>query len=178
MVENITNLALNTAGTLLNQVAAGIVILIAGLALGLLVRKMSFRLLQEMGFNKIVSRAGLNYNAEYWLSALLSSFIYFFTIILVLNQLGIQSLVIYLAAAGIVILIILTFVAGIKDIIPNVLGGVHLRRKIKLKEGQKVELPEVSGTVQHIGYLETKIKTKKGDILHVPNVLFREKSNS
>lgn len=178
MVENITSMALNTAKSLLNQIAVGIVILITGLALGLLVQKVALRLLQEIEFNKIISRTGLNYNAEYWISSLLSYIIYLSTIILVLNQLGIRSLVIYLIAAGTIILIILTFIAGIKDIIPNLLGGAYLRRQQKLKEGHWLELPEVSGTVQHIGYLETEIKTKKGEVLHVPNALFSRKKAS
>lgn len=165
-------MAINTAGSLLNLVAVGIVILIAGLALGLLIKKVSFRILQEITLNKIMSKVGFSYNFEYGISSLLSYIIYLFTLIFFLDQLGIRSIVIYLAVAGMVVLIILPFVVGLKDIVPNVRGWMYIQRTKAVKEKKQVELPQVSGMVQHIGYLETEIKTKRGDMLYVPNSLF------
>ncbi len=172
MVKNITATAINTAESLLNQMAVGIVILIAGLALGLLVKKFSFRILQQIELNRNMNKLGFAYNAEQGISSLLSSAIYFFTIILFLDQLGIRFLVIYLAAAGMIMLVLLTFMVGLKDVLPNFRGWIYVRRQKSFKEGQQIELPEVAGRVQHIGYLETEIKMKKGDVLHVPNSLF------
>ena len=177
MVENITSVAINTAQSLLNQVAVAIVILIAGLALGLLVKKVALRILQEMKLNKIMSGWGFSYNFEYWISSLFSYIIYLFAIIFSLDQLGIRSIVIYLGVAGIIVLILLTFIVGLKDIIPNFLGWMYIRRTKTVKEKKLVELPQVSGIVQRIGYLETEIKTKNGDVLHVPNSLFVKKND-
>ncbi len=171
MVENITALAINTAGSVLNQIAVGIVILIAGLALGLLVKKVAFRILQEIELNKMMSGLGFTYNAERGISSLLSAAIYLTTIILFLDQFGIKSIVIYILAGGVVLLILLTFLVGLKDVLPNLWGGIIVRRKNSLRAGQYLELPEVSGMVQHLGYLETEIKTKRGDVLYVPNSL-------
>ena len=172
MVENIPSMAINTAGSLLNQAAVGIVILIAGLALGLLIKKVSYRIFQEITLNKMASDVGFSYNVEYWISSLLSYAVYLFTIILFLDQLGIRSIVIYLTIAGIIVLLLLTFIVGLKDIIPNFMGWMYIRRTKTVQEKKVLELPQVSGMVQHIGYLETKIKTKNGDVLHVPNSLF------
>lgn len=172
MVENITSLALNTAGSLLNQVMIGIVILIAGLALGLLVKKVTFRILQEIKLNKMMSGLRFTYNSEYWISSLLSYIIYLFSIIFFLDQLGIKSIVIYLAITGILVLVLLTFMVGLKDALPNFRGWMYIRRTKAVREKKPVELPQVSGIVQHIGYLETEIKTKRGDMLYVPNSLF------
>jgi len=172
MVENIPSMAINTAGSLLNQAAVGIVILIAGLALGVLVKKVSFRIFQEIKLNKMSSDLGFSYNIEYWISSLLSYTVYLFTIILFLDQLGIRSIVIYLTIAGMIVLLLLTFIVGLKDIIPNLRGWMYLRSTKLVKEKKQVELPQVSGIIQHIGCLETQIKTKGGDVLHVPNSLF------
>src|SRR3989338_3761527 len=150
MVENIPSMAINTAGSLLNQAAVGIVILIAGLALGVLVKKVSFRIFQEIKLNKMSSDLGFSYNIEYWISSLLSYTVYLFTIILFLDQLGIRSIVIYFLVAGIVLLFVLMFIVGLKDVIPNLRGWMYLRRTKSVKEKKQVELPQVSGIVQHI----------------------------
>ncbi len=172
MVENITSVAINTAGSLLNQAALVIVILIAGLAIGMLAKKVSLRLLQEIEFNKFLSSLGIAYNGDCILSSLLSYLIYLVTIIIFLDQLGIKSLAIYVVVAGIIGLVMLTFIVGLKDIIPNFWGWMQIRRSRTVKEKRYVKLPAVSGRIQHIGYLETEIKTKKGDVLYVPNSLF------
>lgn len=178
MVENITATAINAAGSLLNQVAIGIVILIAGLALGLLVKKITFRILQEFEVDRIMNTLGFAYNTEWWISSLLSYAIYIVTAILFLDQLGIRLAVMYALVAGILLLAILTVVVGLKDILPNFRGWIYLRRQKLLRTGHQIKLPEVAGIVQRIGYLETEIKTRKGEVLHLPNALFRKKINS
>ena len=40
-----------------------------------------------------------------------------------------------------------------------------------IKEGKHIEIKELSGVIEHVGYLETKIKTSSGDVLYVPNSL-------
>ena len=47
-----------------------------------------------------------------------------------------------------------------------------LQKKGKLKVGKKVDVKEIYGEVEKIGYLETEIKTEEGDTLYVPNALF------
>lgn len=175
MVDNIPSMAINTAESLLNQAAVGIVILIVGLALGLLAKKVTFRILQEFEVDRIMNTLGFAYNAERWISSLLSYAIYVVTVILFLDQLGIRSVVMYTVAAGIMLLAILTAVVGLKDILPNFWGWIYARRQKLLRIGYHINLPEVAGIVQRIGYLETEIKTRKGEVLHLPNALFSKK---
>jgi small-conductance mechanosensitive channel len=89
-----------------------------------------------------------------------------------LNQLRIASVVLYLVVGAILMLIILTFVVGLKDVIPNIVAWVFIQRKGTIKEGRRVEVREIAGVVENVGYLETEIKTDRGDILYVPNALF------
>ena len=41
-----------------------------------------------------------------------------------------------------------------------------------MKEGHHVNIREIGGRVERIGFMETEIKTERGDILYVPNALF------
>ncbi|MBI4983653.1 mechanosensitive ion channel [Candidatus Woesearchaeota archaeon] len=149
-----------------------IVILLGGLVLGIIAKKLLYRSLKELGTNWIATKVGMSLNLESALSSLLSYLIYFVTIILFLDQLGIRSIVVYIIVGVVLMLIILSFMVGIKDVLPNLYGGVILKKAGKIKEGRNVIVQEVSGRVEKIGFLETKIKTKQGDILHVPNSLF------
>ena len=81
-------------------------------------------------------------------------------------------MVLYLILGAILILIILTFLVGLKDVIPNFVGWIYLQRGNKVVVDKIIEVKEIYGTVERIGYLETEIRTENGDVLYVPNSLF------
>jgi small-conductance mechanosensitive channel len=78
----------------------------------------------------------------------------------------------YIVVGAILMLIILTFLVGLKDIIPNFMAWIILQRKKNIRVGTRIEVKNINGHVEKIGYLETEIKTDQGDILYVPNSLF------
>ena len=143
-------------------IAVGIGILLIGLALGVLVKKLVFRILKEIELNKIMSRVGVTYNLEHWISSILSYLVYLVTMIFFLEQLGITSIV----------LILILGAVGLKDVIPNFVAWVLLQRKGRMIEGHHVNVREIGGRVERIGFLETEIRTENGDLLYVPNSLF------
>ncbi|HIJ11788.1 TPA: mechanosensitive ion channel, partial [Candidatus Woesearchaeota archaeon] len=103
-------------------------------------------------------------------SNIVSILIYVITIVYFLDQLGITSYVVWIILGAIFMLVILTFLVGLKDVIPNFVAWLLLQRKVK--EGRRVSVREISGRVERVGFLETEIKTDNGDILYVPNSLF------
>jgi len=148
------------------------IILLAGFILGILAKKFVYRLLKEIELNSILKVIGIRTDLEKWISSIISYLIYFITIIFFLEQLKIASIVLYLVAGGILTLLILTFIVGIKDIIPNFVAWVIIQRKQHLKIGQEIEIREITGEIEKIGCLETEIRTKHDDILYIPNSLF------
>jgi len=161
-----------TAQSYLYQVVGGIIILLVGLGIGILVKKLLFKILQEVSLNKIMSKVGLTINLEKWMSNIISWVIYLITIVYFLSYLGITSVVLYLVVGAVLMLVILTMLVGLKDIIPNFIGWLSIQKKGRVKEGHKVDIREIYGTIEKVGYLETEIKTESGDILYVPNSLF------
>ncbi len=155
------------------NIIAGVVILLAGFGLGILAKKFLQRVLREIELNRIMSRVGVTYDLEKISSQILSYVIYLVFIVLFLEQLQITSVVLYLVVGAILMLLIFTFLVGLKDVIPNFIAWIFLQKKSHLiKEGYHININEISGIVERIGYLETEIKTEKGDVLYVPNSLF------
>lgn len=150
----------------------GIVILLVGFGLGILAKKVIHKILKEVALNRVFSKVGFTADLESILSNIVSFFIYLITIVFFLNQLGIASIVLYLIVGAILMLFILTVLVGLKDVIPNFFAWILIQRKGKIKEGYTVNVKEVYGKVEKVGYLETEIKTENGDHLYVPNKLF------
>ncbi len=169
------NGVVETAQTYAYSIIVGVVILLIGFGVGILAKKILIKILHEIELNKIMAKVGITYNLEKSVSVLVSYVIYLITIVLFLRELGIDSIVLYLVLGGVLTLIILTFLVGLKDVIPNFMGGLMIRRKGKLKEGKDITVNEIHGVIEKIGYLETEIKTHHGDILYVPNALFMRK---
>ncbi len=161
-----------TAESILYKIIISIIVLLVGLCLGILVKKVVFKILQQVELNSTLSKAGITYNMERIISLVVAFVIYLITFVIFLNQLGITSIVVYFIVGAILMLIVLTFVVGLKDVIPNMVAWVAIVKRGKIKVGSKIEVREIKGIVEHIGLLETEIKTEKGDILFVPNSLF------
>ncbi len=146
--------------------------LLIGFGLGVLAKKFSKKGLKELGFNRILRIINLPYNGEEIISSLLSYIIYLITVIFFLQQLGITSIVLYLVLGAVLMIITLSFVVGLKDVVPNFIAGLIIKSKEHMKAGHRVDVKEIHGRIEKIGYLETEIKTVHGDILYVPNTLF------
>jgi small-conductance mechanosensitive channel len=158
--------------TYVMDIIIGIVILLVGFGLGILAKKLTKRILTEVGLNKVMGKVGVTVNLEKWVSTIISYVIYLFTVVIFLDQLGIKSIVLYLIAGALLMLVILTLLVGLKDVIPNFIGWLFIKKKNLISEGHKVHIREIAGTVERIGYLETEIKTDNHDLLYVPNSLF------
>ncbi len=156
----------------LQKIIVGVVILLLGFGLGILAQKLLYKLLQEVNLNKIMSKVGVTHNLEKTVSSIVSYVIYLVFVVIFLDHLGITSIVLYLVLGAVLMLLILTFLVGLKDVIPNFVAWLLLQKKDKIKVGRRVEVKEISGVIEKVGYLETEIKTDGGDILYVPNALF------
>ncbi len=172
MEGSLTTSVIELTQTYLQKIIVSVVILVVGLAVGLLVQKLLGKILQEIELNKIMFKVGVTYNLEKWVSLVISYVIYLIAIVIFLNRLGITSVVLYLVVGAILTLVILTFLVGLKDVIPNFVAWLLLQKKGNIKVGKRVDIREISGRVEKIGYLETEIKTEEGDLLYVPNTLF------
>ena len=168
MIENFINILKDY----FFQIIIGTLILLIGFIIGTFAKKISKKALEEINFNKILRTINYHNDGEEILSSILSYIIYLISIIFFLTELGITSIVLYLILGAILMVVILTFLVGIKDLIPNFVAWTIIKSKSKLKEGTKVEIKEIKGTIENVGLLETEIRTINDDLLYVPNSLF------
>jgi len=154
------------------KIITGFIILLVGFGIGIFAKKLVRRALKEIELNRILAKVGVRYNTEVIISSILSYLIFLITIVFVLNTLGITSIVIYLIFGAVLMLLILSFLVGVKDIIPNFIAWLLIQKRRKIKVGKEIKVKEISGRVEKIGYLETEIQTERGDVLYVPNNLF------
>ena len=153
-------------------ISVSIVILLVGFALGILAKKLLLKVLRELEFNKLASRFGFTTDLERLISSTTAALIYLVTLIFFLNYLGIAPYILYLILGAVLTLIVLTFLVGVKDVIPNFVAWIILERKGVIRVGKQVEVREIEGTVERVGFLETEIRTARDDLLYVPNSLF------
>ena len=58
----------------------------------------------------------------------------------------------------------------------NMFAGLFIHQKRFIKEGDILKVDNTEGKVVHINLVETKIETKQGDIIYIPNSLLTKKT--
>lgn len=157
----------NVANVLVNLVIAVIIILI-GFSLGKFLGKLLKRILAEIEIDRLIKTKKKS-SLKDAISESFSVIIYFVTILLALNELGVTSFVVYITLGALLIIFVLSFFLGFRDFVPNFFASVLIYNKKLFSVGDKIECGGVKGTVEKFTFLETQLKTDSNDILHVPN---------
>jgi small-conductance mechanosensitive channel len=146
-----------------------VIILIGGFILGKLVERFLYKLLKEVEINRILRDAGIKANADKLLSNFAAFLIYFISFLSSLEQLGLANTVITVVSLLIILIIIVSFYLAVRDFLPNFSAGLYLYSMEDLKEGKHVEMNDIKGELLGFDLLQVRIKTKSGDIIHLPN---------
>ncbi len=147
-----------------------IVILLIGFILGKIMGRLIYKFLHSFEVNDTFSKlTNTTLKIEEIAESFTTYFLYFVTIVIVLQQIGLASTILHMIAAGIILLIILSTFLGIKDFIPNAIAGFFMQSHRKFKIGQVIKVKGMQGKIIEITLLETKMETKSGDIIFIPN---------
>ncbi|RME78005.1 hypothetical protein D6774_02570 [Candidatus Woesearchaeota archaeon] len=158
------------ASPFFTRFVVGLIILLAGFIIAKLVGKLVRRLLHSLDLNVMLQKiTGTNIALEEIAESFTTYFLYFITIVMVLQHLGLATTVLNMIAGAIIIIIVLSTFLGIKDFIPNIIAGIVLRQKDFLKVGDVIKVKGMKGRVVEITFLETKIETTKKDMIFIPN---------
>jgi small conductance mechanosensitive channel len=155
---------------LTNKIIIALIILLVGFIIGRVISRLVGKALKGVGLNKAIREiSGIKVSFEEIISHFLLYFIYFITIIMALRYVGIATDVLNIISGVIILLIGIFILLSIKDFIPNVISGIVLHQKATIKNGDTIEVNHITGTVEEITLLDTKLKTKSGDIIIIPN---------
>lgn len=163
---NLQLLLANIGGRL---VVAAVVLLI-GFVFARIIGKMVSKLLHELELNGIYrAMTGSKISLEGAVSTFIVYLLYFVVVVIALDQLGINTLVFDLIAAGVIIMVFVSIALSVKDFMPNLVAGFMLGKRRSLKVNDRISVKNMTGKVVHIGLLETRVRTLGGDELFVPN---------
>ena len=150
-----------------------LIIVLLGFIVGKISGKLILKALKQINLDQNFKNiTGLKFKLSSFCSGFVTYFIYFVALVLALKELGIDTFIFNIIALAIIIVILISLILAIKDFVPNVMAGILIKQKKFFKKGDKIHIFNVEGIVQEIGLFETKIKSKKKDIILVPNNLF------
>jgi len=174
MAESLLDSAFNGVshlfGTYYYSIITAVIILLVGLTVGKLLGRIVQRVLHGMEADAILKRATqADIRVEQTFGSFTSYLIYAITVVIVLNQLNVTTTILQIIIAGIIIIIIVAAALAVKDFIPNAFAGFYILKNKMLEEGQAVRIKGVEGRVVTVTLIETKLQTKDGDMVHIPN---------
>ncbi len=156
-------------GSIFTKIVIAVVILLIGFIVGKVLGRLIHKGLRELEIDKALKRSGVKFGIEDFISRVVEYFIYFLTVISALNQIGLTTVVLYMIAAIVLIILAASFILGIKDFIPNFISGMVIYRRDFIKNGSTIRVNGMEGEIVVLTLLETRIKTKKGDVICLPN---------
>ncbi|MBR1555683.1 MAG: mechanosensitive ion channel family protein [Oscillospiraceae bacterium] len=129
-------------------------------ALGMLLSKFILKLLE-----KTLAKSRLDKTASGFLHSLIRVVLYILVTVIVLSVLNVPmtSIITVIGTVG------LTVGLALQDSLSNVAGGFLILFSKPLKVGDFVEYAGITGTVEVIGILQTKIKKADGTTVYIPN---------
>lgn len=152
------------------KLLSGFLILILGLIFAQVVSNILRRVIRGIEVNKTLEeQLKLKINLENYMSSIMKYIIYFITIILVLDQLGVPTKTLQIMLIIFIILVVVFIILAFKDWLPNLISGIYLIRTEKVKSGDIIKTKDIKGRVIEINLLETKIETNSNEIIFIPN---------
>ena len=148
------------------NVIGAFLILIIGLVLARILGNISKKTIKELEAERILKKINIAVSLERIVPKIIKIIIYFVTLMLVLGQLNISKSIIKNILIVIAILIAFLILLAFKDIVPNFISGVMIKKKKSLKVGEFINILNTKGNIIKITLLETQIKTKEGYNTH------------
>ena len=159
-------------GGFLSKLIVAVLILFVGIIIGRLVGKLILRVLHELELNKSLRKATkISIGLEEIISNLITYFIYFLAVVWALETINLAPIILYILSGAFLLIIIFSIVLSIKDFIPNFIAGFILHKKRRLKLGDTIKVKHIEGKIVYLNLIETKVETKKGDEIFIPNSL-------
>ncbi len=152
------------------SILSAVIILLVGFIIGKLLGRVVQRSLHGMEVDAILKRATKSdIVMEHSMGIVTSYLIYAISVVMALNQLHVTTTILQMIIAGIIIIVIIAAALAVKDFIPNAFAGFFLLKNKTIEEGQRIRVKGIEGKVVSITLVETKLQTKEGDMIHIPN---------
>ncbi len=169
MAFNLDLLSSKLSDITLNLIAA-VVILLIGLVIGRFLGNLTRKVLHELELDRLLKeQTRFKVPLEQFLGSIVKFIIYFIAIIFALNQLGLRTAILNIILIIILVTLVIFIILSVKDFIPNLVSGLILHQKRNIRPGERIEVNNIEGEIINVTLVETKLRTKNGEIVYVPN---------
>jgi len=149
-------------------------IVILGLVIARILSNVSRKVIQELETERIFKKINAAISLKRDIPFVIKLIIYFITLKLAIGQLGITASAIKTIILVIVIMLVLLIIFAFKDIFPNLISGILIKKRKTLRIQDTINIMNIKGNITKVRLLETEIITKEGDIIHIPNSLLEK----
>ena len=153
-----------------SKIIIAVSIILLGVVIARFISKLLYKVLIQINLSNIIKN---NFNLalplEDTISSLAKYTIYFLSLYLALNEIGIR---VFIGKVILVIILILTAVIlffVLKDFGPNFIAGTLLHKKKLIIKGDVIKVLGINGKVIEVRLLDTKIINKDKELFILPN---------
>ncbi len=159
-----------TNNSLLLEIFIALTIFILSLIVGKIVGKIVIKTFEKTQLNDLIKK---NTKKKISIDKIVANFltyaIYVVGFIWALEYLGLATTILNLLSGAILIVTIIIIFLALKDFIPSITAGLFIHAKGFLREGDIIKLHDIEGKIISLNLVETKVKTKSGDLIFIPN---------
>ena|SRR3989338_3967546 len=171
LISSTTDFLSNIFRPLMNNIVLFILIILIGFVIARISGRVIQKVLFELELNKLVEKVtGSMYDVEELIGAIVTFFIYIVAIIMAFNQVGLTMPILNTISAVIILVVFISMLLAVKEIMPNIFAGISIHKK-GFKAGDKIMIHGTKGKIISIKLTETRIETKEGDMIYIPNSL-------
>lgn len=157
---------LSNISTELMKLMAAVVLVLIGFIIGKITGRIVTLLFIEYDAARIFRRFG-GTKVAFFLGGFTSYTIYFFTILIILNQFGIRAFTGSILAFLIILVVLASVVLGTRDFFENLLA--HFTQKSQFRKGDVVVFSGIKGRVVQSDLVKIKVVSSSGDVFILPN---------
>ena len=150
-----------------------IFIILVGFIIGKAVGKIVENLFKGFEIDRLLKKVSPGIAFDKAIGQLSSYAVYIITVIFVLQFIGIKNLVLTIILIILSALIILSLIAAMTTIIPNIFVGFFMKKRFR--KGQNIRFGSVKGKILKIRFSDVMIKSSNGDIFSVPYIYIKKK---
>ncbi len=161
-----------SASDLLLRLVTAVVILLIGLIVGKVLGRLAEVGLHGLGIEWLLRRRGVHFFLEPFIARGIEYIVYAATVLIAITQLGLSQVVLYSILAVVLFAVLVSVLLALRDVVPNLLAGISLLWRARLKPGQRVRVDSLEGVVEHVDIFQARLRTDSGDVALVPNALF------
>lgn len=154
------------------SIIVAVLILLVGFIVGKLIGRFLRKVFHEVEIDSILKKSGIKLSLEGKMSFIFEYGIYAAALVIALYYMGIAVTALQILLLVITLLIVVSMLISLKDILPNLFSGFIVRKKKPIAAGDTITIQGISGKVESMGWVETKIVTKEGDMIYIPNSNF------